>query len=125
LQSSSIIVAFSFSSKLAVKNCLSSHQKWFFLDEREREKKKIVKLNDNRKLMNSGNDVIVNEWNFFCLRRQSFNKQWECNNAALELLFEAKKDPLVGVFTFFRIHVWYFKQISGTNFSVGWLKLIN
>lgn len=31
----------------------------------------------------------------------------------------------VGVFTFFGIHVWCFIQISGTNFSVGWLKLIN
>lgn len=118
---------FSFPSKAAVsaesRSQWPSHQKLFLLDEREREKN--VKLNDNRKLMNSGNDVIANEWNFFCLRRPTFNKQWKLNNAASELLFEAKKKDPLEYSQFFGIHVWCFIQISGTNFSVGWLKLIN
>ena len=82
-----------------------------------------MKLNDNRKLMNSGNDVIVNEWNFFLLStnyslslsfsfflshslpavyavKLSINKR-----LSFEALFEAKKFRWKFSF-FFGIHVW-------------------
>lgn len=53
-------------------------------------KKYNVKTNDNRKLMNSGNDVIA--WNFFCLRRPTFNKQWNISSA--QHCLARRKDPL-------------------------------
>jgi hypothetical protein len=42
---------------------LSTHQK-----EKKNVKENFMNMNNNRKLMSSGNDVIANEWNFFCLR---------------------------------------------------------
>lgn len=78
-----------------------------------------MKINDNRKLMDNGNDVIANEWNFFCLRRQTINKQWK---RALQSIVRSEKKTRWDfsslacsndIFLVFNIHVWCF--IAYTN----------
>lgn len=95
---------------------LSSHRK------REQQN---VKLNDNRKLMNSGNDVIVNEWNllFFCLRRVQLLITME--HRSKPALFEAKWKRPVGFTSRIRLTLVFMsgrvEQISGTiSVGSGW-----
>lgn len=68
------LVAYFGSNAESVRSGLQSMAQRWLPGRKKATLVKNVKPNDNRKLMNSGNDVIANEWNFFlCLRRPTIN----------------------------------------------------